>query len=91
MSAVPKRLKPDNKGRISLGKLAEGVSSFSVTRDSENRIILEPFTEIPAREKWVFTNKKTLGKLKRGIEDAAHKKTSSLGDFTQYIDDDDSE
>ncbi|MCH9644287.1 MAG: hypothetical protein K0U29_03350 [Gammaproteobacteria bacterium] len=88
MSATPKKVKPDIKGRISLGKLAKGVSSFAVSKDSENRIILVPYTEIPAREKWVYTNKKTLNKLKRGIEDAANERTSSLGDFTQYTEDD---
>lgn len=88
MPAFPKKIKPDAKGRISLGKLAEGVSSFSVSTDSDNRIILIPYTEIPAQEKWVFSNKKTLGKLKRGIEDAGNHRTSSLGDFSKYTEDD---
>ena len=89
MSALPKKVKPDSKGRISLGTLTKGVSSFSVTCDSANRIILEPYTEIPAREKWAFDNSEVLIKLKRGLDDATKNKTTSLGDFTQYIEDDD--
>ena len=42
----------------------------------------------PKREKWVYSNEQVLGKLTRGIEDAANGRTSSLGDFTQYIEDD---
>lgn len=89
MSALPKKVKPDSKGRITLGELAKGVSSFSVTRDSANRIILEPYIEIPAREKWAFDNSEVLTKLQRGLDDASHNKIKSLGDFTQYIEDDD--
>lgn len=88
MTAIPRRVKPDTKGRISLGKLADGISSFSVTIDNNNRIILEPFAEIPAREKWLFVNKKALSSVKRGLDDAENNRTSSLGDFTQYIEDD---
>ncbi len=43
-------LKPDNKGRITLGKLLKGVSSVHVHVDNENRIILVPFKEIPVNE-----------------------------------------
>lgn len=43
-------LKPDNKGRITLGKLLKGVSSVHVYVDDENRIILVPFKEIPMGE-----------------------------------------
>lgn len=43
-------LKPDSKGRITLGKLAAGVSSFHVTVDkSTENIMLEPYCEIPSR------------------------------------------
>lgn len=41
-------IRPDAKGRITLGRLARGVSSFRATTDAMGRIILEPYTEIPA-------------------------------------------
>lgn len=44
------RLRPDSKGRITLGKLAEGVSSYRARRQKDGKILLEPFVEIPADE-----------------------------------------
>ena len=69
-----KKLKPDNKGRVTLGPLAEGVSSFLVTKDKHNRIILEPYVEVPAKEKWLFENKIALNKVKKGLDDAKKKR-----------------
>lgn len=83
-----KMVRPDSKGRITLGRLASGVSSFSVTKDKYNRLILEPYTEIPAREKWLFDNKKALEKVKRGLNDAKAKRVSSKGSFAKYLKDD---
>lgn len=63
-----KKIRPDSKGRIALGDLAKGVSSFSVT-SKNGKIILEPFSEIPAREKWIYEDKEVLASLKRGLAD----------------------
>ena len=81
-------LKPDAKGRITLGKLAKGVSSFHVKIDKFKRIVLEPYAEIPLREKWLYDNKKALQDVKTGLKEAAKNKTKSLGDFSQFADDD---
>jgi hypothetical protein len=81
-------LRPDAKGRITLGKLAKGVSSYHVTID-DGRIILEPHAEIPLRERWIFENKEILESLRRGLKDSAEGRVKSLGDFTKYIDDED--
>lgn len=66
-----KTVRPDSKGRITLGHLAHGVSSYIITRDKYNRIILEPRVEIPAKEKWLFDNKTALNQVKRGLKDFA--------------------
>ena len=84
-------IKPDVKGRICLGKLAEGVSSFTVQVDKHHRIILEPQVEIPAREKWLFDNKAALKSVKQGIEDAKTGKLHDLGSFAQYLAEDDAD
>ena len=47
------QVRPDSKGRITLSKLTEGISSFNVSKDEDGRILLEPMVEIPAREKWL--------------------------------------
>jgi len=80
------KVRPDAKGRITLGKLSVGVSSFTVTK-IQNRIILEPNVEIPAREKWLFDNKTALSQVKKGLEDSAASRTKSRGSFTQFVDD----
>jgi hypothetical protein len=85
---IDKVLRPDSKGRVALGDLAKGVSSFHVTYDGD-RIILEPFAEVPAREKWLFDNPKALASVKRGIADLAEGKTKSRGSFAKYVDDSD--
>lgn len=86
MSSKILKVRPDSKGRITLGKVAEGVSSYTVIRE-QGRIILEPNIEIPAKEKWLFDNKKALKQLKKGLEDSAAGRTQSRGDFAKYLDD----
>jgi len=81
-------LRPDSKGRITLGALSEGVSGFKVSVDIRHRIILEPLVEIPAREKWIFDNPPVLKKIKRGIKDASQGKITPR-DFSKYLDDND--
>lgn len=67
---LKKMVRPDSKGRITLGRLAQGVSGFSVIKDENNRLILEPYAEIPAREKWLFDNNKSdLEKVKEDAKD----------------------
>ena len=64
------RLRPDSKGRITLGKLAEGVSSYRARRQKDGKILLEPFVEIPADERWVNENTAAKESIRRGIADA---------------------
>ncbi len=88
MDQQVQQLRPDSKGRITLGKLAKGVSSFQARRMDNGSIILEPFIEIPAREKWLFENAGALGAVKAGLEQAAAGETRSLGSFAEYADED---
>ena len=87
MQPQRKTLRPDSKGRISLGKLSEGVTGFRLIVESEYRIVLEPLVEIPAQEKWLFENKVALRQVEKGLKDAASGKLTKQ-DFSQYLDDD---
>ena len=80
-------VRPDSKGRISLGNLLDGVSSLRVTVDDEGRIILEPYQEVPQREAWLYENKAALEQLRAGIQQAAEGSVHDLGSFAQYTDD----
>lgn len=83
-------LRPDSKGRISIGKLiAEGVSGFRAYTDDKDRIILEPYAEIPARELWLYQNKEALDAVLEGLKQSAEGKGVSLGSFAQYLDEND--
>lgn len=83
-----KVLRPDSKGRVALGELANGVSSFHV-RVEHGRIILEPYAEVPAREKWLFENREALASVRRGLEDSAAGRLNSRGSFAEHADDSD--
>ncbi|MEO8191248.1 MAG: hypothetical protein ABI682_12980 [Acidobacteriota bacterium] len=72
------RLRPDSKGRITLGKLAEGVSSYRARRERDGKIILEPFVEIPADEQWLQKNQEAMASVRRGIADARAGRVSKM-------------
>jgi len=84
-----KVLRPDSKGRICLGQLARGVSSFHVTVDEERRIVLVPYSEIPSREKWLFENPKALASVKQGLHDSEAGDVSFRGSFSQFANESD--
>ena len=69
---IKKMVRPDKKGRITLGHMADGVSSFAVTYEDE-RIILEPFIDVPAREMWLYANKSALAQVKQGLKECSEK------------------
>ncbi|HEV8610232.1 MAG TPA: hypothetical protein VGS98_09215 [Thermoanaerobaculia bacterium] len=77
------RVRPDSKGRITLGKLTRGVSSFAVAVESSGKIILEPFVEVPALERWLFENPEAQKRVRRGLADSEAGRTVSLGSFSR--------
>lgn len=77
-------VRPDAKGRITLGPLAKGISSYQVVEQPDGRLILEPYKEIPAREVWLFENPIALQSIRKGLEDAAKGKTQKRGDFSKF-------
>lgn len=81
-------LRPDAKGRITLGKLAEGVSSFRATIGENGTIVLEPFAEIPTRELWLYKNPKALAMVEEGLRQSARGETVYRGSFAKYANDD---
>ncbi len=80
-------VRPDSKGRIALGAFAKGVSSFRVHQQKDGKIMLEPYSEIPLREQWLYKNPKALAAVRQGIREIEEGKTVYLGSFAQYADD----
>ena len=86
-----KTVRPDSKGRITLGKLAREYSGYTMKESADGTILLEPLVELPAREAWLFKNKEALASVEKGLKQSAERKTKSLGSFAQYAEEDDNE
>ncbi len=82
-----KTVRPDSKGRITLGKRAKGFSGYTLRERDDGSILLEPLVEVSAKEAWLFRNKEALASVKRGLEQSAQAKTKSLGSFSKYLKD----
>jgi hypothetical protein len=82
-------VRPDSKGRITLGPLAKGISSFVVSKEDDGRLTLEPYKEIPAREAWLFKNPVAADKIRKGIADLSEGRLRNRGDFTQFVENED--
>jgi hypothetical protein len=78
-------VRPDAKGRIALGKLAKNVSSFRVHVEADGRLVLEPFAEIPMRERWIYENPEISASIDRGITDVKAGRVISRGSFKKYL------
>ena len=85
---LPKLVRPDSKGRITLGRLAKGVSGYKITETKDHKLILDPQVEIPAREKWLFKNRNALKNVEAGLQDAAKGRLSKKGSFAKFANDD---
>lgn len=83
------QVRPDAKGRITLGSLAAGVSSFIVSKAPNGAFLLEPMVEIPAREKWLFDHGSALASVRAGLEQSGKGEVRSRGSFAKYADDQD--
>lgn len=81
-----KILRPDSKGRICLGKLTNGISSYKATiNEITKEITLKPYTEIEFSEKWLFENDEVLSSLKRGLKESSENRIVYKGSFKEKI------
>jgi hypothetical protein len=82
-----KMLRPDSKGRITLGSITKGISGYAMHQESNGTVILKPFVEIPIKEKWLFENTSALHKVRTGLTQAKNKELIDKGSFSQFSDD----
>lgn len=85
ITEVRKTLRPDSKGRITLGNLASGASCFKAYKDKKGRIVLEPQVEVPAIEAWLWKNPVAMRTVQKGLKDSAEGKLIERGSFAQYV------
>jgi hypothetical protein len=81
-------LRPDSKGRIALGALAKGVSSFRVHKEENGRVGLEPFVEIPEGERWLYKNPEAMAMLKQRLKEYGEGNIVSIDSFDLWHNDD---
>ena len=75
-------LSVDSRKRISLNKLLPNLPVSSVRAYlQDDKIILEPMVEIPAREAWLYQNEIALNKVKTGLSENG---TINRGSFAKY-------
>ena len=86
MEQVIKKLVPDDRGRITIGRPTTAVSSYQATYNADGSILLVPMTEIPARELWLWSNKEALASVQRGLAQAGRGETTVL-DLSELPDD----
>lgn len=78
----------DSKNRVTLGKEvinkikeithAQGINSFNARLTDEGDIVLKPMSTIPAKEIWLWKNKKALASVEKGLKEAKEGKGEKL-------------
>lgn len=86
-----KTVRPDSKGRVTLGKRTKEFSGYTLKEATDGTILLEPLVELPAREAWLFTNQEALASVEKGLKESGEGKTKSLGSFAKYLHEDEDE
>ena len=84
MAIMTKKVSPDKKGRLTLGKLVEGVDGFNAEKLEDGTIILTPYVELHPREVWLYKNPQALESIKRGLEDAKEGRVSQRKSYAEY-------
>jgi hypothetical protein len=85
MVKILKKIQPDTKGRIALGKYSKNVDLFSMEINEEGQIILTPHVAIPISNNWLDDTPKEKEKVLQGIKEAGENKVHDLGSFSKYI------
>lgn len=88
--AIVGEAEADTRGRIALGRAgARPGRRYQVRTDDDGVVVLTPVVSIPEREMLVWENPKLAEKIRSAAAEAESGRTVDLGDFTQYLDDED--
>jgi len=82
----------DSKHRITLGGRLQKlmmrkmkIDSYQVLVGKEGDILLRPAVTIPSHEAWIYKNPKVIGKIRKGLEEAASGKTQKVDDLDDFL------
>lgn len=68
----------DERNRLTLGGALQGVKRVRVLRSKRGEILLQPLTEVPASEAWLWQNEQALEDVIEGFKDTQAGRTSKL-------------
>ena len=84
----------DSKHRITLGGRLQKlliskmkIDSYQVLVGKEGDILLRPAVSVPSSEAWVYRNPKVIGKIRRGLKEAADGKIEKVDDLESFLSD----
>ncbi len=84
----------DSKNRITLGgrliKLMVArmkIDSYKVFLGKAGDILLRPAVSIPSSEAWIYRNPKVIGKIRKGLEEAAQGAIEKVEDLDEFLKD----
>lgn len=83
----------DSKNRITLKERwykfivpsTNKVDSYKVFIDREGDILLRPTVSISTNEAWIYQNPKVIGKIRKGLGEAALEKTEKVDDLDDFL------
>lgn len=82
----------DPRGRLSLGRAgATPGRRYRVESNVDGVLILTPVVSIPEREMALWTDPALQKRILRGLDQADEGTTHDLGDFTQFLTEDETE
>ena len=84
----------DSKHRITLGgrlqKLLMSkmkIDSYQVFVGKEGDILLRPAVSVPSNEAWIYRNPEVIGRIRRGLKEAAEGKVEKADDLEDFLND----
>lgn len=80
----------DSRGRVSIARAgAQPGTRYRICRRADGDLLLTPVVSIPQREMLVWENPDLAHRILTALDEVERGETVDLGDFTQYLDDED--
>jgi hypothetical protein len=63
------------------------IDSYQVFVGKEGDILLRPAVSVPSNEAWIYRNSEVIGKMRRGLKEAAEGKIEKADDLEGFLSD----
>jgi hypothetical protein len=80
----------DSRGRVSIARAGgQPGTRYRICRRADGDLLLTPVVSIPQREMLVWENPELARSILAALDEAERGETRDLGDFSQYLDEED--